>query len=190
MAEKKHYNGTIGDFWYDPELWALTQKYTEVGAFDILVYCGHETDGSRIEIPEGITSTSYMFAHKGIKSAPVIPCTVRTADYMFEGNQSLTQGAALPYGLVSAAFMYKDCHSLLAGSDMPDTLACASHMYENCYSLQLPVRLSSGLSSMVGLYKNCKSLTRLNDVVPKGVRADHWDYGCVRVQDGKRRTLY
>lgn len=191
MAEKKHYKGYLGDFWYDPELWTVLKKYTAVGQFEILVYCGQELDGSKIQIPDGVVNTSYMFANKGLTSTPVIPLGVHTADYMFEGNQSLTVGAALPHGLKSAAFMYKDCHSLLAGSDMPDTLVRASHMYENCYSMQMPVKLSESLESMSCLYRNCRSLTDYNHELPKSVvRSNNWLHGCKKLDQRLHPKMY
>lgn len=189
--EQKHYKGRLGDFWYDPEQWVILMKYTEVGAFDILQYCGRESDGDKIVIPEGVVNTSYMFSHKSLTKCPKIPMGVHTADYMFEENPSLVLGAALPYQLRSASFMYKNCRSLLAGSDMPDTLVNASYMYDGCYSLQQPVRLSEGLQYMQGLYRNCRSLKAKNETLPASVLDNsNWLYGCRQVEQKEHPKMY
>lgn len=191
QTEKKHYKGRLGDFWYDPEKWVILLKYTAVGTFDILQYCGRESDGDRIVIPDGVVNTSYMFSNRSLTKCPKIPIGVHTADYMFEENPSLTIGASLPYQLRSAAFMYKGCRSLLAGSDMPDTMVNASYMYDGCYSLQRPVRLSSNLEYMPGLYRNCRSLTEKNETLPDTVKdSKNWLYGCQRLEQKEHPVLY
>lgn len=177
-ARDVDYEGRLGKFTYNTGEFELRHRYTETGVFEILTYRGNELYGENIHIPDGIVNISYMFENKSIKTAPMIPATVKIADYAFKDCVSLQQGASLPDGLESCGFLYKNCRSMLSGSHMPNSVISAQYMYDGCISLYEPGSLSNQLRFASGLYRNCKNLRVMPTLPPTVERADYIVKGC------------
>lgn len=184
------YEGYLGKFIYNTAEFELSKRYTETGVFDILMYRGNAREGQDVQIPDGIENISYMFENKSLLTPPLIPASVKVADYAFKGCVSLMRGAALPYGLESCGFLYKDCRSMMCGSNMPDTVVSAPYMYDGCISLYEPGTLSKNLKYASGLYRNCKNL-RVVPTLPDTVeRADYMLKGCDYLNKNANHSMY
>ena len=112
-SKMKKYDGAIGKFEYDPKQF----KLAGTKMFANLFYIGHETDGSRIQIPEGITDCSRMFEYTQIETPPVIPEGVKICDRMFEGSTIKTQ-PVFPASVESKVDATKNCY-YMEGYDGP-----------------------------------------------------------------------
>lgn len=190
-VQEQSYEGRLGTFTYNPEEFSLRYKYAENGVFEYLWYKGHETDGSRIQIPNGIIDMSYMFEHnRYLMTPPAIPPTVKVAEYAFHDCLMLRQGASLPYGIERIGFMYQDCRAMLAGSTMPDTVVSAQYMYDGCISLYNPGDVSKRLENGSGLYRNCKNM-RVQPEIPETIyRKDFMFLGCDWLERKNKRKMY
>lgn len=168
LPQEKRYKGPLGEFTYNSADFELAYRYTPFGGLEVLKYRGSEIEGEKIKIPDGIVDCSYMFEKLSIRTAPVIPVSVRTVNYMFKDCVSLIRGTLLPYGTRSASFMYQGCRSLESCSALPDTLENAQYMFDGCRSLVLPPKMPARLKQASGMFRGCQSLCELADF-PKGV---------------------
>ena len=76
----QHYKGMLVEFDFSPN----DYKIVKVGPNDTLHYIGDETDGSKITIPEGMTSYYGMFYKTKIVTPPIIPSGPASAENMFK----------------------------------------------------------------------------------------------------------
>lgn len=168
LPQEKRYKGPLGEFTYDSKDFELMYRYTPIGSIEILKYRGPEVEGDKIHIPNGIVDCSYMFEKQSLRTPPVIPVSVKIANYMFKDCVSLVRGALLPYGTKSASFMYQNCRSLEVSPVLPDTLVNAQYMYDGCRLLKKPPRIGEALFNATGMFRDCYALEELA-VLPSGV---------------------
>lgn len=97
----QHCDDVIGVFDYDD-----TEFELNIVPFDgiipgrtILHYIGKETDGSKIKIPEGITSIARMFVGSNLKTPPLIPNSVTNMYGAFARCESLEEAPVIPHGV-------------------------------------------------------------------------------------------
>ena len=74
-----HYQGRIGDFWYDPNEFRFVENQTHMGGLrERFAYIGNETDGRNINIPDGILDCIGMFEkNQQLETPPRIPSSVK-----------------------------------------------------------------------------------------------------------------
>lgn len=87
-----HYSGSLGDFDYDASQWAVCLFEGDGhGREPALRYIGSETDGTQIDIPEGVKSLDHTFQGKdGLTSRPAIPESVASMNGAFDGCTGLS----------------------------------------------------------------------------------------------------
>ena len=133
----QHYEGQYYDGQYKGLLVKFDYDDTEfVFGEDtgVLFYIGDEKDGSKIHIPEGTVDCSRMFWGRGslLKTAPVIPESVKICDRMFSGCTFLKQPPVLPNGIEHCFNMFRGCKSLERAPIIPDTVTDCREMFDGC----------------------------------------------------------
>lgn len=97
IAEKgiRHYEGSLGSFDYNPNEWAVGVKDIERNgsktSVPVLRYIGEETNGDKINIPEGVTNLDYTFEGMDLETVPKIPDSVESAHAAFMDCKKLTR---------------------------------------------------------------------------------------------------
>lgn len=91
---KYKYEGVLGEFEYDPDEFAVGVKNISRGGEEVSVpvlrYIGKETNGDKIEIPEGCKNIDYTFeGNENLKTVPKIPSSVESAHASFMGCKNL-----------------------------------------------------------------------------------------------------
>ncbi len=130
----QHYSGALGEFDYDTRQYAF--KHNKYGYN--LVYIGNETDGSKIKIPDGITSCNHMFEGTDIEIAPKIPESARKSEHMFSDCNNMHTATAIPGNLNNMSYMFSNCKSLkeppMINSSIKNTYDNTKHesMFEGC----------------------------------------------------------
>ena len=181
-----HYSGPLGTFDYDDTEFAFADESSGlIICREVLHYIGHETDGSKIRIPEGIKLIKYMFYKCECLVTPVkIPEGVENCEGAFKGCKNLKAASELPKSVRNCARMYADCEALEVpcrvipnnvGTTMEMYSGCVSlksvskflgpvkntqWMYFNCQSIELPARILDGTEYCDCMYKGCKSLKK------------------------------
>lgn len=180
-----HYEGELGSFDYDPAVFqvqtaSVTMEDGTPSSVHVLRYIGKETDGSKISIPEGLTSGHLMFANTDITSVPKLPKSLQNADSMFQNCRRLRSARVVfPASLSSAAFMFANCGSLTDGPRMiPGTVKNANFLFAGCTQMQNTPVLGNGIQYGEFLFANCKSLTRMPNIPPSLRESDHMTYDC------------
>jgi hypothetical protein len=109
VSQMENYDGPLGKFAYNVNEFELKT----IGDEDVLQYIGSETDGNKIEIPEGITSCRLMFAgNTKLKLPVVIPQGVKDCSYMYTGCTSLIRPSKTIKSMRNCNYMYAGCKSL------------------------------------------------------------------------------
>jgi len=127
----KKYHGYLGNFQYDNREFKLVGGYNAQS----LVYIGKETDGSKIKIPEGITSCNAMFYNCDITIPPVIPTGVVDCNFMFQHSR-ITEPPFIPYSVGSCDYMFEGCQHLMYAPLLPEAMINSRHMFSGCTSLR------------------------------------------------------
>src|SRR5574344_17835 len=161
MADK-HYSGNLGDFDYDDTQYALADA-----SGSHFKYIGSETDGSRIQIPQGMINCTSLFAHSRIKSQPEIPDSVKCTDAMFLGCDDMTAAGTIPDGVIDAGSMYS-YSGIKQAPAIPDSVRNADFMFDGCSDLG---SIQNFPKNAVSLKAFCAGCTGLESVpaLPQGV---------------------
>lgn len=132
MAELIHYEGDLGVFDYDPDVFTL-ETIHEYSNTHILRYIGSETDGSKIHIPVGITECDTMFRNcDSLVIPPAIPEGVRVCWAMFIGCISLTSPPLIPPEVEDCGWMFAGCTALEMAPDIPESVINSDDMFYGC----------------------------------------------------------
>lgn len=163
-----HYHGILGEFDYDRNEFMVLSDRENVSA-ERLVYAGKETDGSRIKIPDGITSCSFMFAGRSghlIKSMPAIPESVTDTDGMFFGCKELELLGEnkLPSNLINSVDMFSGCGKLKDAPDIPRTVEFAENMFKDCKSLENAPSVKTTQLNGQSLFDGCSDQVRISGI--------------------------
>ena len=191
---KNHYEGVLGSFDYDPNQWAIGYKtvYDSIGGesvdtqIPILRYIGSESDGTNIQIPEGVKSLDYTFeGNENLKWMPDIPDGVESMHGTFKDCESLTNERTDAwwkgwkwFGGNATGWKDRDGNTVL-----PDTVKDLSYCFENCQKLQVGFEVTNAgtqLQNMDGYARGCKDLTTILDVseaklLPVSAQTDAYD---------------
>lgn len=191
---KNHYEGVLGSFDYDPNQWAIGYKtvYDSIGGesvdtqIPILRYIGSESDGTNIQIPEGVKSLDYTFeGNENLKWMPDIPDGVESMHGTFKDCESLTNertdawwNPTKWFGGNATGWKDRDGNTVL-----PDTVKDLSYCFENCQKLQVGFEVTNAgtqLQNMDGYARGCKDLTTILDVseaklLPVSAQTDAYD---------------
>lgn len=129
----KHYDGKRGSFDYDDSQFKLNRQ-------GYLIYVGKETDGAKIQIPQGITDISGMFKGSKLTTPPVIPTSVDNMTSTFE-----------------------NCAELHSTPDLSklDLLTEMNSAFAGCIALKESSPIPGGVAGMLYAFKDCKSLKEL-----------------------------
>ncbi len=175
----RHYEGKLGSFDYDDSQFRIDEKEIQTlettgeqlpdGSYKIdngkprgvmrepyLHYIGSETDGRRINIPDGLLS----------------------AENMFEGNNNLTYGARIPSSVRSVDAMYAGCENLRAVPDFPDGVETYDATFYGCENLREAPKLSKNGRVFLGTFTDCKFLREAPWIPENAKLVDHVFDGC------------
>lgn len=178
------HEGPLGSFTYDPNEFEL-QKINvpasdefEGGSFMALRYVGTETNGSNIQIPNGIKDVSYMFMNRDITSMPHLPNSAEDAYGMCAGCKSLlTADAALPKSLKRSQFMFMACDNLQQGPAFVSS-ENADYMFAGCRAMKNTPKLANGMEHADYMFYECDGLSQ-QPTVPKTMRScENMTHGC------------
>lgn len=186
------YEGDLGSFTYDPKQFQVQKikipgKDGSSASVEVLRYIGQETDGSKIQIPEGVENGQLMFMNTNIKSAPQLPKSLKRSNAMFQGCSQLeVANVNFPPQLESASFMFANCGNLKQGPVViPGTVKNANMMFVNNTKLENTPRLGDGIKSGEMMFANCKSLTDFPNVPKSMSEYQHMTFGCEKLDQRK-----
>lgn len=166
-TDRIHYEGVLGSFDYDPNLFRLGYWEAEVEGNMIRVPCLHYVgdgavenlagysyngflDGAKIEIPEGLKIADYMFAETGIKSMPELPESLESAHGMFMNCTNLEKGCSdskVDTGVYQGSL------------SMPPNLKDTSWMFAGCVNMKDYVGdMGQDLVDARYMYSECQAL--------------------------------
>lgn len=194
-----HYSGGLGEFMYDPNQFELQKikvpntvqddGLSHDGEMYVLRYVGTETDGSKIHIPEGITSIDLMFTNTNIKSAPKIPMGVESMFGTFTSCHELeTAKITIPPTVKSGEFMFTDCNNLKTGpSVIPGTIDNANYMFAACGNLQNTPKIGNGVQQGEFMFAGCETLRKEPNVPRSMVEYKNMTMGCTGIDEEKDR---
>lgn len=193
----RHYKGFLGDFQYDPSQFELQMVKPPAGVdpnepgFEVLRYVGKETDGHKIKIPEGINSTFCMFYGTDIKSVPVIPQGVESAQCMFGDCKNLKDGRTVfPSSLENTEMMFAGCHNMTKGPAMiPGSVKHADAMFFQCVSMKNTPVLANGLQTADDMFSNCRSMKDPPRLPRSLSSSSGMTYGCTGIDAAKDAAL-
>ena len=169
---RRYYEGELGRFIYDPtqfEVTSMRNFQTEPGVLPpqthipCLHYIGTETDGSKIIVPEGVTSMSGMFAQTNVTSPSRIPEGVKNIDFCWCGCKNLTHAnsVVIPSSVESAKGTWAQCESLKKGpAVIPGNVKDIYGICAFCPSLEKPATIRKGVEHCDHAYKGCHALDK------------------------------
>lgn len=160
-----HYEGDLGVFDYDPNQFVMSRVplQGEDGKFrdvQVLSYRGQETDGSKIQIPEGLVNAQLMFMNSKIESAPRIPNSVRNMDCMFQNCRHLkTFDSAIPSSVNSMSMTFGNCVRMEKGPEfVPGHVRNANYCFVNCHAMTNTPMMENGVELAECAYAGCHSI--------------------------------
>lgn len=174
----RHYTGYLGDFKYDPTQFQIQMveipetKYGPASQIECLRYIGKETDGRKIDIPDGVVNGNFMFAGTNIESTPELRPPLRSGFQMFANCDNLQKANAhLPATFEDGSFMFANCKNLQRGPrSIPGTCQDMSYMFSGCNSIKTTPAIGEGVRLMDGAFGHCKSLKN-NPHIPKSAKS-------------------
>lgn len=164
------YEGKFGKFEYDDTIWST--GIDEEGE-EFFHYEGKETNGSRIKVPDGMTNVTGLFMNTEIESQPLLPGSVKVADYCFAGCKNLKTINDLPSGLKSGDSMYTYCVAIRKPPVLPDGLKSANYMFDGCLVLEEMANFPSALRHAEYMYANCPNLKNRKPVPDSVLNKDN-----------------
>lgn len=188
----RHHESFIGTFDYDPKQFEVQyvdmkpSQYGNGGSFPVLRYIGKETDGHKIQIPEGVENGAFMFYQTKVESVPKLPNSLTNGYSMFMECHSLKDGrTTFPPRMTEADFMFANCENMAKGPKVvPGTVKEASFMFADCAGMQNTPALGHGVEVTDGMFGGCKSLKN-PPKLPRSVQSStSMTFGC----DGIDRT--
>ena len=192
-----HYIGANGEFDYDPKDWEIQrvpvptemngESFQHNGYMEVLRYIGPETDGSKINIPEGVTNMDMMFMNTNITSAPKIPSSVTSAFAAFASCPYLeVANIKLPSKLQNCEFMFTDCKNLRKGPDyIPSSIDNANYMFAACGKLENTPKIGYGVQKGEYMFAGCSTLTKEPNVPRTMVDYKNMTAGCAGIDAAK-----
>lgn len=193
----RHYEGSLGSFDYDPTQFQLVnvpvpktmdgQEMPHNGHMTVLRYIGDETDGVKIQIPEGITNINMMFMNSKITSAPKIPNSVESMFATFASAHELkTADIAIPKKVSSAEFAFVDCTNLEIGPDkVPGNVKNANYMFAGCSKLLNTPKIGLGVQQGESMFACCEKLTEIPKVPITMREYNNMTVGCPGIDAAK-----
>lgn len=161
-----HYNGELGVFDYDPEVFQIKNVNTTIGdetrTTTILRYKGTEIRGSKIKIPKGIVDCNGMFyGANNLITPPVIPNSVKHCDGMFVNCRSLIRMPKIPIGVETCAHMFYKCYSLSKVTKIPYSVTDCYGMFDSCTKLKETPIIETTRACCEYMFNRCSSLKRI-----------------------------
>lgn len=199
---KNHYEGVLGSFDYDPNQWAIGYKtvYDSIGGesvdtqIPILRYIGTQTDGNRIDIPDGVKSLDYTFEGTKVKTVPALPEGVESMHATFKDCSELTglsmKAAGDKQGFWNQIMPWNWNDGVdwqLWGGEgaarLPSSVRDLSYCFDSCTQLTNAFETTAAdtkLENMDGYARGCKNLTTIMDVseaklLPVSAQTDAYD---------------
>lgn len=199
----QHYEGVLGRFDYDDELWKIIPdvdlmdyKHELPGMLidslderefkgdcpmyigDSLKYIGNETDGSKIKIPRGIKSTFLMFKDSGIETLPELPRSVESAVAMYWGCTKLKEFEITTKRCVDISYACVNCTSLKRVDIYKSFVRYAEGTFANCSAVVKMCKMPQTLLDADYMFLNCIKMTQTPKLNEKLLCAEGMLAGC------------
>ena len=156
-----HYEGELGVFDYDDKEFEITDYYNEAYQGQHLHYIGHEPDGSRIKIPDGIKNGYLLFGGcESLKEAPAIPKGIESCSCMFFDCTSLEKPPIIPESVSDCSYMFFNCTSLKLPPVIPEGVKDCDIMFDQCISLEKPPEIPENVGNCDWMFRGCESLEK------------------------------
>lgn len=130
-----------------------------------LRYIGKETDGSQIQVPNGIVDGTAMFEDTDIQSAPDLPDSIKIMNNMYRGCANMKDPGRIPDGVtdIDGAYSYTGIRET---PYMPDSVESANFAFDHCRDLERCENFSSNMRNAVCMFAGDKSLKELPEELP------------------------
>lgn len=166
------YTGNLGSFNYDTNEFRVIEEGNLPDKS--LRYIGSETDGSKIQIPNGLVDGHSMFLCGKITSLPKLPKSLLRCDYMFQECNCLRNvDVKFPDGIESMRYMFSYCKNLTTfSSTLPKNLEICSSMFMGCENLKVgPKRLPNHVKDVSLMFNECSSLLDTVENLPQSLHS-------------------
>ena len=199
------YNGSIGSFEYDPEVWEIVK---DTNNKENLHYKDINTpfSGKDITVPKGVTDYTGLFENTRIRSGIRVPDGVTSTERMMAGCYDLIEGSIVPDSVTNQAFMYDgdinlqrnvnispnavnldcfaaNCRSLEEMGEIPDSAKSAESMLQGCRSLSMPVHGGRNLENINAMFAGCESLEDIPADINPNAKGENVFEGCSKLYE-------
>ncbi len=165
----KQYSGYLGKFEYDDTQWTVKDSnHSPIPGREILHYVGQETDGSKIVVPDGLIHATALFWHTDIVTPPVLPASVKDADFVCYHCAHLVEPIVFSENVESIEAAMAGCIQLTMPSEIPSACKNGQNLYNGCKKLTQAVVVPPGVEKADGMFRDCNALVRFP--VKKGSR--------------------
>ena len=188
------YSGEAGTFTFDPQVFQLknmqaTMPDGSTRDIESLIYIGKETNGAKIQIPEGIRDISGMFAGSNLTSVPAIPGSVERMNMTFMNCKDLqTAKITIPPSVQEMNLTFAGCdHLEKAPAVIPGTVRDCDYCFAGCASLKTTPKFGNGIESMEGVLLDCRNLAKTPSIPKTAKHTQYATANCTKMDEA--RTL-
>lgn len=130
-----------------------------------LKYIGTETDGSKIQVPEGLVDGTALFEDTKIKSGAQLPNSLRKMTNMYRGCIDMTDPGVIPDAVtdIDGAYSYT---GIKDAPYMPDSVETSNFAFDHCEDLERCQNFSKNMKHAVCMFSGDKSLKELPEELP------------------------
>lgn len=126
---------------------------------ECLRYVGNETDGLRINIPDGILDCKYMFCKTNLTSAPIIPDGVEACTYMFwDCKELVTANIIMPDTVKDCGSMFAQCPKLIMPPVLSSNAINCGSMFFDDICLEVAPNIPASVLNCLSMFHGCSSL--------------------------------
>ena len=160
MVQK--YTGPIGHFQYDDTMYQIDKD-------GHLKYIGSETDGHKIDVPDGLIDGTGLFAETGLTSGANLPDSLKVMNGMYFGCSDMTDPGRIPDGVTSinSAYSYTDIQKT---PDLPDGIKEADFAFDHCASLEKCCNFPKALEAADCMFAGDTNLVELPKELPENLK--------------------
>lgn len=147
-----------------------------------LKYIGTQTDGSMIQVPDGLVDGTQLFEQSGLTSGAVLPDSLRIMNNMYMGCADMTDPGVIPAGVVSmdGAYAYT---GIKEAPELPDSVTHANFAFDHCKDLERCGNLPENLKEADCMFAWNTSLQELPEELPEALtNMDGFACGCASLK--------
>lgn len=126
----RSYNGILGKFEYDDTQFSIADA-----KYGSLIYIGEETDGSKIQIPNGVINLTNTFASSDITSPPKIPYGVKIMKSTFI-NTNIEEMPEIPNTVEIMDFAFAKT-KIRDVKRLPNNLKSSENIFQDCLYMEI-----------------------------------------------------